>query len=68
MKVDELRAKLFQLEKHDIICLAVEFYKLVPKTKKEDYNLDILIDKPEVKTVKPAATGASVSFEKWKPK
>lgn len=63
MKVDELRAKLFQLEKHDIIRLAVEFYKLVPKAKKEDYNLDVLINTPEVKTTKPSATEAAVSFE-----
>ena len=53
MKVDELRAKLSNLEKHDLIRIAVEFYKLVPKAKKEDYDLDTLITTPSVKTAKP---------------
>lgn len=63
MKVDELRGKLYNLEKNDIIRLAVEFYKLVPKTKKEDYNLDELINTPEVKTAKPVAKETVISFE-----
>ncbi len=55
MKVDELRVKLFNLEKSDIIKLAVEFYKLVPKAKKEDYNLDTLINTPSVPKEKSSA-------------
>lgn len=56
MKVDELRAKLFNLEKPEIIKLAVEFYKLVPKAKKEDNDLDALINAPTDKSVKPKDT------------
>ena len=52
MKVDELRVKLSNLEKDDIIKLAVEFYKLVPKAKKEDYDLDTLVNTPSVKKEK----------------
>lgn len=46
MKVPELREKLAKLKKDEIIKLAVEFYKLVPKSKKEDNNLDNLIENP----------------------
>lgn len=56
MKVDELRAKLFNLEKPEIIKLAVEFYKLVPKAKKEDNDLDALINAPTDKPVKSKDT------------
>lgn len=55
MKVGELRAKLAKLKKEEISYLAVEFYKLVPKAKKEDYDLDNLINnptKPKKKTSK----------------
>jgi hypothetical protein len=63
MKVDELRAKLYKLDQHEVIRLAVEFYKLVPKAKKELYNLDTLVDTPEVKTAKPAAAENVASFD-----
>ncbi len=63
MKVDELRVKLYKLKQDEVIRLAIEFYKLVPKAKKEMYNLDGLIDTPEVKTAKPAAIENRVSFE-----
>jgi hypothetical protein len=63
MKVDELRVKLYKLKQDEVIRLAVEFYKLVPKAKKEENNLDDLINTPEVKTAKPAATSPIVSFE-----
>jgi hypothetical protein len=46
MKVPELREKLAKLKKDEIIKLAVEFYKLVPKSKKEDNDLDKLIENP----------------------
>ena len=36
MKVDELRKKLDGYDKETIIKLAVEFYKIIPKAKKED--------------------------------
>jgi hypothetical protein len=63
MKVDELRVKLYKLGQDEVIRLAVEFYKLVPKAKKEEYNLDELINTPEVKTAKPAAIENLISFE-----
>ncbi len=49
MKVGELREKLSKLKKEQVIKLAVEFYKLVPKSKKEDYDLDGLINNPQDK-------------------
>ena len=49
MKVAELREKLSQLKKEDIIKLSVEFYKLIPKAKKEDYDLDAFINIPNKK-------------------
>jgi hypothetical protein len=49
MKVAELRAKLAKMKKEEITKLAVEFYKLVPKAKKEDYGLDNLINNPNEK-------------------
>lgn len=49
MKVGELREKLAKLKKEEIIKLAAEFYKLVPKAKKEDYALDDLINNPTKK-------------------
>jgi hypothetical protein len=63
MKVDELRGKLSTLEKADIIKLAIEFYKLVPKAKKEDYNLDALINSPDEKKAKISVETQSVSLE-----
>jgi hypothetical protein len=63
MKVDELRVKLYKLGQDEVIRLAVEFYKLVPKAKKEENNLDELINTPEVKTAKPAAIENLISFE-----
>ena len=35
MKVAELREKLSKLKKEEVIRLAAEFYKLVPKIKKK---------------------------------
>lgn len=52
MKVAELREKMVKLKKEDIIKLAVEFYKLIPKAKKEDYDLDSLINNPTKKKTK----------------
>lgn len=49
MKVGELREKLAKLKKEEVTKLAVEFYKLVPKSKKEDYDLDGLINNPQKK-------------------
>ena len=49
MKVDELRKKLDGYDKDTIIKLAVEFYKIIPKAKKEDDLLDNLITNPNTK-------------------
>ena len=63
MKVDELRVKLYKMKQDEVIRLAIEFYKLVPKAKKEESNLDGLINTPEVKKAKPTAIESLVSFE-----
>lgn len=55
MKVGELREKLAKLKKEEITKLAVEFYKLIPKAKKEDYDVDSMINHP----TKPKAKAAS---------
>ncbi len=47
MKVGELREKLSKLKKEEIIKIASEFYKLVPKDRKEDNDLDSLIENPK---------------------
>ena len=46
MKVNELREKMAKLSKDDVSKLAVEFYKLIPKSKKEDYDIDGMISNP----------------------
>ncbi len=47
MKVAELRKKLSDMPKEDVSRLAVEFYKMIPKSKKKDYALDDLINNPK---------------------
>ena len=49
MKVGELREKLAKLKKDEIIKLAVEFYKAIPKSKKEDRDIDELVNNPHKK-------------------
>jgi len=61
VKVKELREKLGKLKKEEIIKLAVEFYKLVPKVKKEDNALDSLINNPNEKKSKKN-TSAQISL------
>lgn len=46
MKVGELRAKLNKMTKQELQNLAVEFYKLIPKAKKEDYDIDGMVNHP----------------------
>lgn len=46
MKVAELREKLSTLKQKELIFIAVEFYKLISKAKKEDNDLDSLINNP----------------------
>ena len=52
MKVDELRKLLSGYEKEDIIKVTVEFYKLIPKAKKDTYNFEDYLNNPDSK--KPA--------------
>lgn len=62
MKVAELREKLSKLKKEEIIKLSVEFYKLIPKSKKEDYDLDAIINNPNEKKNKAITkSGASLT-------
>ena len=56
MKVAELREKLSKLGKEEVARLAVEFYKLIPKSKKEDYNIDELITNPKKSKAKSKKT------------
>ena len=46
MKVSELRENLSRLKKEEVIKIASEFYKLIPKSKKEDYDVDSFVDNP----------------------
>ena len=52
MKVGELREKLSKMTVEEITKLTVEFYKLVPKAKKEDFKIDELINNPKKKKAK----------------
>lgn len=58
MKVAELRQKLAKLKKEEIIKLSVEFYKLIPKAKKEINNLDEMINNPSQPKPKKATKQA----------
>ncbi|MEM7039164.1 MAG: hypothetical protein AAF570_19465 [Bacteroidota bacterium] len=49
MKVGELRKILAHHKKEDLIKIAVEFYKAVPKAKKEDHGLDEIAQNPNQK-------------------
>ena len=55
MKVGELREKLSKLKKEEVVQIASEFYKLIPKSKKEDYDVDGYINNPEKKKKKTTA-------------
>lgn len=61
MKIGELREKLSKLQKDEIIKIASEFYKLIPKAKKEDYDIDSIVNNPESKT-KKASKNTVISF------
>lgn len=53
MKVGELREKARKMTQEELIRVTVELYKRVPKAKKEEYNIDDLINNPVKKTVTP---------------
>lgn len=63
MKVGELRTKLSKLNKGQIIRLAAEFYKLIPKEKRMDSGIDAMVDNPDGslrKTAKSKDTALSL--------
>ncbi|MGK0365524.1 MAG: hypothetical protein ACI85O_002590 [Saprospiraceae bacterium] len=60
MKVGELREKLAKLKKEEITKLVVEFYKLIPKAKKEDYDVDSMVNNPTQAKKAPAKSGISL--------
>ncbi len=60
MKVAELREKLAKLKKEELIKVASEFYKLIPKAKKEDYGIDAFVDNPT--SAKKSAKKATLSL------
>jgi hypothetical protein len=62
MKVGELRKKLSKMKKDEVIKIASEFYKLIPKSKKEDYALDSYVNKSGKKK-KPSKTKNEISLE-----
>ncbi|MGB1206508.1 MAG: hypothetical protein ACPG5B_12725 [Chitinophagales bacterium] len=62
MKVAELRKKLAPLKKEELIKLAVEFYKLVPKAKKEDYQLDEMVNNPSQPKPKKKCVSMALSL------
>lgn len=64
MLVGELREKLSKLKKEELIKLAVEFYKLVPKAKKENYELDDLINNPQKGKKKKSKSQDSLALMK----
>lgn len=55
MKIGELREQLSKLKKEEIIKIASEFYKLIPKHKKEDYQVDSFVTNPSKKKTKSAS-------------
>lgn len=56
MKVGELRVELAKLKKEELIKVAAEFYKLIPKAKKEEYDLESLVKNPSKKKQKVAVS------------
>lgn len=55
MKIDELRTILKKHKREDVEFFVAELYKLVPKSKKEDYQVDELLvqGKPKTSVQKP---------------
>ncbi|MEM6698264.1 MAG: hypothetical protein AAF599_07705, partial [Bacteroidota bacterium] len=66
MKVAELREKLSKMKKEELIKVASEFYKLIPKAKKEDYGLDDFINNPS-KRQKKASSKQALTLDEIQP-
>jgi hypothetical protein len=64
MKVTELKAILKnQYDQEQLIHLAVEMYKIIPKAKKEHHQIDVLIFNPLIKEVEKAKKEAIAKGE-----
>ncbi len=61
MKIGELRKKLSGMKKEEVVKLAAEFYKLIPKNKKEDYDVDEMVDNPGAQKKKAVGKSASLA-------
>lgn len=60
MLVSELKQELEKYDKKELVSIVVELYKRIPKTKKEDYNIDEYIK--DIKT-KDKVAKKKLSFE-----
>lgn len=63
MKVGELREKLSKLKKEEVVKIASEFYKLIPKAKKEDYNVDEMVNNPSSTKKKKVSATKTMSLD-----
>jgi hypothetical protein len=52
MKIAELRKKMAGMSKKEVVWLAAEFYKIIPKSTKKDHGVDDLINNPGTKKKK----------------
>jgi tetratricopeptide (TPR) repeat protein len=62
MKIPELREKLSGLSEKELVYLAVEFYKLIPKAKREMYQLDAMTETPDPASKPPKLQGSPDSI------
>lgn len=62
MKIPELREKLSGLSEKELVYLAVEFYKLIPKAKREMYQLDAMTEAPDPASKPPKLQGSTDSI------
>lgn len=62
MKIPELRQKLSGLSDKELVYLAVEFYKLIPKAKREMYQLDAMTEAPDPASKPPKLQGSTDSI------
>ena len=66
MKIGELRDKLKKLKKEELIKVASEFYKLIPRAKRLEYDLEALVTNPEGEQKAKKTDKAKVTLTKLK--
>jgi len=66
MKIGELRDKLKKLKKDELIKVASEFYKLIPRAKRLEYDLEALVTNPEGEQKAKKTDKAKVTLTKLK--